>query len=245
MNDFDGLIAVVTGGSGGIGAATVDLLARRGAIPVILDHAPPASDHAYITCDLTRDEDIVSAIGAVDREHGRIDVLVNNAGVGAQGDVGSNDRSEWRRVLDVNVVASARVTTAALPLLRSSTHSAVVNVSSIVAAIGVRNRVLYSATKGAVNAMTLAMAADLVGQGVRVNAVMPGTTDTPWIGRLLESADNPDNEAQALRARQPLGRLVTPDEVAHAIAYLASPLSASTTGTLLSVDGGMGALRVS
>jgi NAD(P)-dependent dehydrogenase (short-subunit alcohol dehydrogenase family) len=110
--------------------------------------------------------------------------------------------------------------------------------------VGLPDRVLYSATKGAVLSMTLAMAADLLSCGVRVNAVNPGTTDTPWISRLLQKADNPDKEREALQLRQPHGRLVTADEVAAAIAYLASPLSGSTTGTYLAVDGGLQRLRV-
>jgi 2-keto-3-deoxy-L-fuconate dehydrogenase len=175
---------------------------------------------------------------------GGLDILVNNAGIGSIGDVSQNDDAEWAHVLDVNVVGMARVSAAALPQLRRSDHAAIVNVSSVVAAVGVPQRALYSASKGAVAALTLAMAADHVREGIRVNAVLPGTADTPWIGRLLAQADDPDAAAEALRARQPLGRLVSADEIAHSIAYLASPLSASTTGTLLGVDGGMANLRL-
>ncbi len=133
---------------------------------------------------------------------------------------------------------------AALPFLRESAHAAIVNVSSVVAVVGVPQRALYSASKGAVLAMTLAMAADHVVDGIRVNAVLPGTTRTPWVGRLLDAAEDPAAAAQALRGRQPMGRLVEPDEVAFAICYLASPLAGSTTGTALGVDGGMATLRV-
>jgi 2-keto-3-deoxy-L-fuconate dehydrogenase len=110
--------------------------------------------------------------------------------------------------------------------------------------VGVKQRALYSASKGAVAALTLAMAADHVGEGIRVNAVAPGTTETPWIGRLLDQADDPTAAAEALRKRQPLGRLVSAQEVAWAIVNLASPEAASTTGTIVQVDGGMGSLRV-
>ncbi|MET0450151.1 MAG: SDR family oxidoreductase, partial [Aeromicrobium sp.] len=166
------------------------------------------------------------------------------AGIGAAGDIAANDDAEWTRVLDVNVIGLARVSAAALPHLRSSAHPAIVNTSSIVATVGVPQRALYAASKGAVSAVTLAMAADHVKEGIRVNAVLPGTADTPWVGRLLEAAEDPDAAAAALRARQPLGRLVTADEIAQSIAYLASPLAGSTTGTLLTVDGGMGSIRV-
>jgi 2-keto-3-deoxy-L-fuconate dehydrogenase len=110
--------------------------------------------------------------------------------------------------------------------------------------VGLPQRALYSASKGAVAALTMAMAADHVHDGIRVNAVVPGTADTPWVGRLLDAADDPAAARAALVARQPLGRLVSAGEVAHAIAYLASPVSASTTGTLLPVDGGVIGVRV-
>ena len=142
-------------------------------------------------------------------------------------------------------MGAARVTRAALPFLRASEHAAVVNTCSVLATVGVPHRVLYSASKGALAAMTLAMAADHVREGIRVNAVMPGTTDTPWVGRILAVAEDEHAAAEALRARQPMGRLVTAPEVATAIAYLAGPSSGSTTGTLLAVDGGMSGLRLS
>ena len=108
---------------------------------------------------------------------------------------------------------------------------------------GLPQRALYCASKGAVYALTLAMAADHVAEGIRVNCVNPGTVDTPWVGRLLDAAPDPGAERAALTARQPMGRLVTAEEVAAAIAYLASPLAGATTGTALAVDGGMGGLR--
>ena len=147
-------------------------------------------------------------------------------------------------MLDVNVTSIARVTRAALPHLRRSGQAAVVNMCSAVAFVGVRQRALYSASKGAVLALTLAMAADHVQEGIRVNAVAPGTADTPWVGRLLSAADDPEATAEALRKRQPLGRLVAADEVAYAVASLASPFAASTTGTVLRIDGGMTSLRL-
>jgi NAD(P)-dependent dehydrogenase (short-subunit alcohol dehydrogenase family) len=146
-------------------------------------------------------------------------------------------------VLDVNVVGMVRVSRAALPALRNSSAAAIVNTASIAATAGLQQRVLYSASKGAVAAMTRAMAADLLSDGIRVNAVNPGTADTPWIGRLLAKAADPAAERAALEARQPHGRLVSPDEVAAAIAYLASPAAASVNGVALAVDGGMEFLR--
>jgi 2-keto-3-deoxy-L-fuconate dehydrogenase len=242
--EFQDLVAIVTGGASGIGAATTALLSERGAKVAVLDKTGDLGASGWM-CDVTDDASVVAAVAGVAAAFGRIDIVVNNAGIGAAGDIAANHDEEWQRVLDVNVVGMARVARAALPHLRRSDHASIVNTSSIIAAVGVPNRVLYSASKGAVAAMTLAMAADHVREGIRVNAVLPGTADTPWVARLLEAADDPAATGAALKTRQPLGRLVTAAEVAEAIAYLASPRSASTTGTLLTVDGGMGSLRIS
>lgn len=247
MTEFEGLVAVVTGGASGLGAATATLLAARGARVAILDRDITAVDPGVFTaisCDITSTDAVAAAISSVVEKFGGIDIVVNNAGVGATGDVAANSDEEWHRVYDVNVVGLARVSRAALPYLKMSRHAAIVNVSSVVAVVGVPQRAVYAASKGAVAALTLAMAADHVKDGIRVNAVTPGTADTPWVGRLLDQAPDAAAAGRALRARQPMGRLVTPAEVAHSVVYLASPLSSSTTGTLLAVDGGMGGIRV-
>lgn len=241
MSDFDGLVAIVTGGASGIGLETARVLATRGAKVACLDLAIDDLDPTLfgIRTDVADDTSVIAAIDAVVERFGGIDIVVNNAGIGARGDVSANDDAEWHRAFDVNVVGMARVSRAALPHLRVSSHAAIVNTGSIAAWAGLPARVLYSATKGAVLAMTLAMAADHVHDGIRVNCVNPGTADTPWVGRLLDAADDPVAERAALEARQPLGRLVTSSEIAHAIVYLASPAASSTTGTALAVDGGM------
>ena len=247
MSDFTDLVAVVTGGASGIGAATAKLLVERGARVAVLDRDVADVDStafAAVPCDVTSTAAVDAAISDVVSRLGGIDILVNNAGIGAVGDVTENGDDEWHRVLDVNVVGIARVTRAAMPHLRESPHAAIVNTCSVVATVGVPQRAVYAASKGAVAALTLAMAADHVADGVRVNAVTPGTADTPWVERLLEQSGDAAAAAEALRARQPMGRLVTADEVAYAIAYLASPMSGSTTGTILSVDGGMSGLRL-
>jgi NAD(P)-dependent dehydrogenase (short-subunit alcohol dehydrogenase family) len=248
MNDFEGLVAVITGGASGIGAATATQLRERGARVAVLDRAYTVVNQAAaleVPCDVADPPSARSAIDTVAATLGSIDILVNNAGIGAAGDVAQNDDHEWQHVLSVNVIGIARVTRAALPFLLQSGHAAIVNTSSVLADVGVPQRALYSASKGAVRSLTLAMAADFVKQGIRVNAVTPGTADTPWVQRLLDQAPDAQAAAAALRARQPMGRLVTADEVAHAIAYLASPLSGSTTGTILGVDGGMAGVRLS
>lgn len=244
MATFDGTRALVTGGASGLGLAAARVLAGAGARVAVLDMAAqgPAGLH-YVRADVTDDAGVRAAVGQAIQTLGGLDVLVNNAGIGAQGGVEDNGDDEWRRVLDVNVLGLVRVTRAALPALRASGRAAIVNTCSIAATAGLPNRALYSASKGAVLSLTLAMAADLLPEGIRVNAVNPGTADTPWVSRLLDAADDPAAERTALEARQPHGRLVSAEEVAHAIAYLAAPTSGSTTGTWLAVDGGLDRLR--
>ncbi|MGW6544737.1 SDR family NAD(P)-dependent oxidoreductase [Streptomyces massasporeus] len=246
MSDFEGLKALVTGGASGIGRATAELLAERGAQVAVLDLDPsPVGKPLFAhRADVTDDASVREAVAAAVADLGGLDVLVNNAGIGAQGTVEDNPDDEWHRVYDVNVLGMVRTTRACLPHLRASAHAVIVNTCSIAATAGLPQRALYSATKGAVYSLTLAMAADHVREGIRVNCVNPGTVDTPWVARLLDAARDPAAERAALQARQPTGRLVSPAEVAGAIAYLASPLSGATTGTALAVDGGMQGLRL-
>ena len=249
--EFDGLSALVTGGASGIGLATARLLASRGARVAILDRDLAGSGHDLLSvkADVTDDDAVRSAVGeAVVALGDRLDILVNNAGIGAAGTVEDNSDEEWHRVLDINVLGMVRTSRAALWHLRRAAadkgQAAIVNTCSVAGIAGLPQRALYSASKGAVYALTLAMAADHVREGIRVNCVTPGTADTPWIGRLLDAAPDPAAERAALEARQPLGRLVSANEVAAAIAYLASPLAGATTGTALAVDGGMSGLRL-
>ena len=244
--ELAGLRALVTGGASGIGLATARLLAARGARVVRLDVAAGAPEPPLelVRADLTDDAAVRAAVLGAAERLGGIDIVVNNAGVGAVGTVEANPDQEWHRVFDINVLGIVRVTRAALPYLRASANAVVVNTCSIAANVGLPNRALYSATKGAVQSLTLAMAADHLAEGIRVCCVNPGTADTPWVRRLLASAADPEAELEALRARQPSGRLVTAEEVAAAIAYLASPLAGATTGTVLAVDGGMQGLRL-
>lgn len=243
---FDGLVVVVTGGASGIGLATAEAFHEAGALVVALDRSIEGLPDAIwgIRADVTDRVSVGDAIALVGNRFGRIDVLVNNAGIGSVGTVEETGDDEWMRVLDINVVGVARVSAASLPWLRKSPTPSIVNVCSIAALNGLPRRAAYAASKGAVLSLTYAMATDFVGEGIRVNCVSPATVSTGFVERMLQGFDDPEAERAALNARQATGRMVMPAEVASAILYLASPDSTSTTGTALEVDGGVHHLRV-
>ncbi len=242
---YSGARVIVTGGASGIGLATARWFSDRGAAVAVLDRDETQIDGiSNYVVDVTDDGAVRSTVAVAIAGLGGLDTLVNNAGIGAQGTIEDNDDEEWIRVLDINLLGLVRVTRACLPTLRLSHNASVINTCSVAATVGLPERALYSASKGAVASLTLAMAADYLHEGIRVNGVSPGTTDTPWIGRLLGRSADPQAERAALSARQPHGRLVTGEEIAAAIGYLAGRDSGSTTGTTLVVDGGLTTLRV-
>jgi NAD(P)-dependent dehydrogenase (short-subunit alcohol dehydrogenase family) len=245
-SEFKGLVAVVTGAGSGIGLAVAQHFHDNGAKVYGLDlQEGSMSPYAhFINCDIGDPASVSSAFASIAKQTQVIDILANNAGVGAIGTVEDASEEDWHKVLNINVVGTSRVSAAAMPLLRKSKSPAIVNTCSIASTAGIPKRAVYSASKGAIMSLTLAMAADHVKEGIRVNCVNPGTSDTPWVARLLSQAKEPAAERAALEGRQPMGRLVSADEVASAIAYLASPRQASTTGTILAVDGGMQGLRL-
>jgi NAD(P)-dependent dehydrogenase (short-subunit alcohol dehydrogenase family) len=244
-SEFTGLTAVVTGAASGIGLATAQRLAGSGARVFGLDLQAGSMNDAveWIRCDVGLTASVQSAFQAIAERTEVLDIVVNNAGIGAVGSIDEATDDEWAAVLNINVVGISRVSAAAIPLLRRSAAASIVNTCSIAATIGLPKRAVYSASKGAVQSLTLAMAADLIHENIRVNCVNPGTADTPWVARLLDLASDPAAERTALEQRQPNGRLVTADEVASAICFLASPVQRSTTGAVLAVDGGMNGLR--
>ncbi len=234
-----GLNVVVTGAASGIGAATAAAFRSEGANVFSLDVHPIDPDLGLsAVCDVADDASVLHGVSQAVAALGGIDVLVNNAGIGAAGDVATNDIAQWQAVFDVNVFGVVRMSAACLLALRASEHAAIVNLASIVSWTGLPNRACYGASKGAVYALTLAMAADHAHEGIRVNCVCPGTVDTPWVGRILNDADDPLAARRNLVARQPIGRLGTAHEIATAICFLASPASGYTTGTALQIDGG-------
>ena len=241
-NEFAGLSAAITGAGSGIGLATAKLLKDRGATVYGLDlnEGGLAGVATWIACDVGDDNAVAEAFKKIPS----LDIMINNAAISAVGTVVENASEDWLKVLNVNVLGIVRTSKSAIPLLKKSKHAAIVNTCSVAATAGIPKRALYSASKGAVLSLTLAMANDHLQDKIRVNCVNPGTADTPWVQRLLSQAADPAAERAALEARQPMGRLVAAEEVASAIAYLASPLQGSTTGIALEVDGGMQGLRI-
>ena len=244
--EFEGLTAIITGAGSGIGLEVAKGLTAKGAkvFGFDINQGEMGSYATYIKCDIGDALSVTEAFNEFAKSSKSLDVLINNAGIGSLTTVEKETDEVWHKVLNINVVGTARVSRLAIPLLRQSKHAAIVNTASVAAIDGIPNRAAYSASKGAVLALTLAMATDHLPDGIRVNAVNPGTTDTPWVKRLLDQADDAKVAKIALEARQPMGRLVSPSEIANAIIFLASPMQASITGTSLNVDGGLHSLRI-
>ena len=246
-NTFQGLKAVVTGAGSGIGLEIASQLKQQGAEVIGLDieQGQLAGVGTFVRCDISDEQSVTDAAKEISKLWGdSLDILINNAGMGAVGSVVDATSSDWEKIFGVNVFGTARVVRHLYPALVNGKSPVIVNVCSVASPIGIPKRAVYSASKGALESLTRSMAADFLDEGIRVNGVNPGTADTPWVKRLLDQTADPEGERKRLEARQPIGRLVSAQEVAHAVLYLASPISLSTTGTILAVDGGMASLRV-
>jgi NAD(P)-dependent dehydrogenase (short-subunit alcohol dehydrogenase family) len=218
--------ALVTGAGSGIGAAVTRVLAAEGCEVVATDLVPR---QGLVQLDV-RDE---AQVAEVVRD---VDVLVNVAGIGSTANAPQTPLAVWEDVFAVNARGTFLCCKHAIPGMVARGGGAIVNVASVAALVGLRNRAAYSASKGAVVALTRALAVDHVGDRIRVNAVCPGTVDSPWVRRLVDEAGE---SLEELRARQPMGRLGTPEEIADAVAYLASDRSSFVTGSVLVIDGGL------
>jgi NAD(P)-dependent dehydrogenase (short-subunit alcohol dehydrogenase family) len=233
---FAGKRALVTGAGSGIGAAVARRLAAGGADVILADVAlQPIEELAQeiggqpLQLDVRDEEQVAAAMSG-------LDVLVNVAGIGSTTTAPETPLDVWEDVFAVNARGTFLCCKHAIPGMAERRGGSIVNIASVAALVGLRNRVAYCASKGAVVALTRALAVDHVADGIRVNAVCPGTVDSPWVRRLVEDAGE---SLDALRARQPMGRLGLPEEIADAVAYLASDAAAFVTGTTLVIDGGL------
>jgi NAD(P)-dependent dehydrogenase (short-subunit alcohol dehydrogenase family) len=245
---LDGRHALVTGGASGIGEQTVRTLAQAGAQVLIADLNKRAADAlavevgggaAGVALDVSDPASVAAAFSKIDQ----LDYLINNAGVGSVGTIEECAHEEWSRVMRVNIDGPFLMTQAALPLLLASAHGAVVNIGSVAGLVGVKRRFAYCASKGAVVAMTRQLAADYSGL-LRVNCICPGTVDTPFVEAYIEKyhAHEKEEMRAQLNARQPIGRLGKPSEIAHMALYLCSDEAQFVQGATLEIDGGWTAL---
>jgi meso-butanediol dehydrogenase / (S,S)-butanediol dehydrogenase / diacetyl reductase len=187
---------------------------------------------------VARVDDVRRMIELTTDEFGRLDVLVNNAGYGIAGSVIETDEDAWEALMAVNVRGVFLCSKYAIPAMKKNGGGAIVNTASVVAQVGISNRAAYCASKGAVAALTRAIAVDHVRDGIRCNAVAPGTIDTPYFQEILQKSPDPEATRKALAARQLMGRMGTPEEIAAGILFLASDESRFATGTILTLDGG-------
>jgi NAD(P)-dependent dehydrogenase (short-subunit alcohol dehydrogenase family) len=238
---FSGKHVVVTGAASGIGAAMVRQFIADGARVVGADiNPPPAADGAVsVRVDVSDPGSVEAMVDAALDAFGTIDVLCNNAGIGSTKDVLDCDIEEWDRVFAVNARGVFLGTKFVLPTMLAQGRGVIVNTASIAGMVGLRDRAAYCASKGSVIALTKQVAVQYADAGVRCSCICPGTVDSPWVGHLLDSADDPVAARAALVARQPIGRLGTAEEVAAAALYLASDDAAFATGTALVIDGGI------
>ena len=244
-------ICIVTGGGSGIGRATSLLFAAEGATVVVADRRRDAADKVVAECaaaggkaiamevDVSRSADVARMVADVVARCGRLDVLVNNAGYGTFGTVVDIDEAEWEALMAVNVRGVFLCCKHAIKAMRQTGGGTIVNVASVVAAVGIRNRAAYVASKGAVAALTRAISLDHVAEGIRCNAISPGTIDTPYYDDVVARAPDKVAFRKGLEARQPVGRLGTPEEIAAVYAFLASDDASYLNGAVIEVSGGI------
>lgn len=241
MTRFTARRAVVTGAASGIGEQLTRLLVAEGAHVVAADRTPaPSADQVIaVQADVADPDDMQRVIRTAEHELGGIDLLFNNAGIGSTTSVLDATVEEWDQVFAVNVRGTFLGIKYALPGMLAQGHGVITNTASAAGLVGLPDRAAYCASKGAVIALTKQVAIQWATAGIRCNSLCPGTVDSPWVQRLLQQAPDPAQRRSDLVARQPMGRLATPTEVAKAALYLASDDAAFVTGTNLIIDGGL------
>jgi NAD(P)-dependent dehydrogenase (short-subunit alcohol dehydrogenase family) len=243
-NRLDGRICLVTGAASGIGRATAQLFRSEGASVAGVDLDPAPDVDLVLTGDVADEDDVARIVDGVVRRFGRVDVLVNNAGVSGVGDLVETTPEQWDRVLRVNARSVFLMCRAVVPGMSERGSGVVVNVASAIAETGLARRISYAASKGAVLALTKSLQVDCAPHGVRVNAVLPGTIHTPFVDAYLREAyADPAEGLRAIKARQLTGELGRPEDVAQAILFLASDESRFVLGSGLAVDGGLSGTR--
>lgn len=251
MERLRGKRAIVTGAGSGIGRAIVLRFAEEGARVVISDldgdaAASVASETGGANVeivvrrtDVTDSSEVEALVETAVEEWDGLDVMVNNAGIGVAGTTTDTSEENYERVMDVCLRGTFLGMKYAIPAIRDSGGGSVINLSSVAALVGIADRAVYSAAKGAILAITRAAAIDHVEEGVRINCIAPGTVDTPWVGRITAGYEDPEEARRNMQSRQPHGRFVAPEEIAAMAAYLASDESASVIGACMIVDGGI------
>jgi NAD(P)-dependent dehydrogenase (short-subunit alcohol dehydrogenase family) len=248
MRRLEGMRAVVTGAGAGIGRAIAIRLSQEGARVVLADVDEEAAQgvageldgEALVhRVDVTDAGQVEALVGRAVSGWGGLDAMVNNAGVGIAATTLDTAMEDYDRVMDVCVRGTFLGMKYALPAIRDSGGGSVTNMSSIAALVGLKDRAVYCAAKGAILSLTRAAAVDHIDDGVRVNCIAPGTVDTPWVARITSGYDDPEEAREQMKARQPHGRLVTPEEIAAMAAYLCSYEAASVVGACMIVDGGV------
>ena len=248
MRRLEGKRAIVTGAGAGIGRAIALRMSQEGARVVVSDVDEESAnevaselenDSLVQRSDVTKEDEVEALVSRVVEEWGGLDAMVNNAGVGIAATTPETSEEDWDTVLDVCLKGTFFGMKYAIPAIKDSEGGSVINMSSIAALVGLNDRAAYSAAKGGILSLTRAAAIDHIEEGVRVNCIAPGTVDTPWVARITAGYDDPQEAREKMKARQPHGRLVTPEEIAAMAVYLASEEAGSVVGACMVVDGGM------